>query len=132
MDHFTLNNLQIGGKISSIRFNTAHSSKGTEAEHVFLVDIISGTYGFPCEIDESDVLEIAKRNHISNQLEEERRLFYVALTRSKNYLYIYTREKNQSQFLKEIENYVQRPETINYIDFKSQKPKSPQLADFLD
>ena len=93
-------NIPIHEKFGGIRFYSAHKSKGSEANYVILIDIISGMYGFPCEISDSSVLEIAKRNVNANHFEEERRLFYVALTRSKNYLYIYTRENENSIFIK--------------------------------
>ena len=44
-------------KTKGVRFYTAHKSKGSQAKHVFLLDIISGIYGFPCEIEDSSVLE---------------------------------------------------------------------------
>ena len=91
-----------------IRFCTAHSSKGLEANHVIILDVNSGLYGFPCEIQDSSVLEIAKRYKIRGFIQEERRLFYVALTRSKEHIYIYTVQGHNSVFLDEIKNYVTR------------------------
>ena len=93
-------------KRGGIRFCTAHSSKGLEANHVIILDVNSGLYGFPCEIQDSSVLEIAKRYKIRGFIEEERRLFYVALTRSKEHIYIYTVQGHNSVFLDEIKNYV--------------------------
>lgn len=95
-------------KINGIRFNTVHSSKGSEAKHVIILEVISGTYGFPCEIKDSCILEPAKLNVSDNTFDEERRLFYVALTRSKRYLYIYTYKSRHSIFLDEIETYLEK------------------------
>ncbi len=100
-----------------IRFYTAHRSKGTEAEHVILLDIISGVYGFPCELEDPTILEIAKRSKTEKPLEEERRLFYVALTRGKKQLYIYTCKNAHSRFLKELSGFLEPMEKIEFIQF---------------
>lgn len=100
-----------------IRFYSAHKSKGTQAKHVFLIDVISGTYGFPCEIENDSVLAIAKNPRNQESFEEERRLFYVALTRSKEFLYIYTNKNSKSLFLTEIAEYLEPPKPINFFDF---------------
>ncbi|MBD3213515.1 MAG: AAA family ATPase [Candidatus Lokiarchaeota archaeon] len=91
---------------SGIRFYSAHRSKGSESEHVILLDIVSGLYGFPCEIQDSSVLDLARRNKTKSHIEEERRLFYVALTRSKKFLYVFTVEDNESLFIEEIEPFM--------------------------
>ncbi|TFF87416.1 MAG: hypothetical protein EU548_10340 [Promethearchaeota archaeon] len=91
-----------------VRFYSAHKSKGSESQHVILTDMTSGLYGFPCEIQDSSVMEVAKRFESDSFIDEERRLFYVALTRSKKFLYIYSNEKNNSLFLNEINPYLMR------------------------
>jgi ssDNA-binding Zn-finger/Zn-ribbon topoisomerase 1 len=91
-----------------VRFYSAHKSKGSESQHVILTDMTSGLYGFPCEIQDSSVMEVAKRFESDGFIDEERRLFYVALTRSKKFLYIYSMEKNNSMFLNEINPYLMR------------------------
>jgi len=91
-----------------VRFYSAHKSKGTESQHVILTDMTSGLYGFPCEIQDSSVMELAKRFESDGFIDEERRLFYVALTRSKKFLYIYSMEETNSMFLNEINPYLMR------------------------
>jgi len=91
-----------------VRFYSAHKSKGSESQHVILTDMTSGLYGFPCEIQDSSVMELAKRFESDGFIDEERRLFYVALTRSKKFLYIYSMEQNNSMFLNEINPYLMR------------------------
>ncbi|PIN89106.1 hypothetical protein COU60_04525 [Candidatus Pacearchaeota archaeon CG10_big_fil_rev_8_21_14_0_10_34_76] len=86
---------------------SVHSSKGLEAKHVIMLDVISGTYGFPSEIKDSSVLEMARNNKKRDIFEEERRLFYVALTRSKEFVYMFTIKDRQSIFLKEIKDYIE-------------------------
>ena len=95
-------------KAGGVRFYSAHSAKGSECKHVILTDITSGLYGFPCEIQDSSVMEVAKRFKPQKYIEEERRLFYVALTRSKRYLYLYSIEGNNSIFLDEIKSHLMK------------------------
>ena len=95
-------------KHGGVRFYSAHKSKGSESQHVILTDMTSGLYGFPCEIQDSSVMELAKRFESDGFIDEERRLFYVALTRSKKFLYIYSIEQSNSMFLNEINPYLLR------------------------
>ncbi len=95
-------------KRGGVRFYSAHKSKGSESQHVILTDMTSGLYGFPCEIQDSSVMELAKRFESDGFIDEERRLFYVALTRSKKFLYIYSMEQSNSMFLNEINPYLMR------------------------
>jgi DNA helicase-4 len=91
---------------NKVRLLTAHRSKGLEAKVVFLLNATKGTYGFPSEIEDSSLYEPARENYpIQDQKEEERRLFYVAMTRAIEDLYIYTWEPAMSEFLKEIADY---------------------------
>jgi len=91
---------------NKVRLLTAHRSKGLEAKVVFLLNVTKGTYGFPCEIEDSSICEPARENYPpQDQKEEERRLFYVAMTRAIEDLYIYTWEPAISEFLKEITDY---------------------------
>jgi len=88
----------------SIRFITAHSSKGTEADYVILVGMKSGVYGFPCQIVDDPLLDLvlAKADDFPNA--EERRLFYVAVTRARKEAYLLSDRTNMSEFVTEILN----------------------------
>lgn len=95
-------------EINKVRVQTIHKSKGTQAMHVFILGMTSGVLGFPSDIVDDSVLEIIKplvSNTDAN--EEERRLFYVALTRSKRYLYLYTQDGAESIFLNEIKEAIE-------------------------
>lgn len=92
----------------AIRLLTAHKCKGLEAKVVLILDVVSGDFGFPSEIEDPSILMPARdSNNLTDQKEEERRLFYVAITRAKEDLYIYTREETRSEFLDEIKNHAQ-------------------------
>jgi DNA helicase IV len=91
---------------NAIRLLTVHKCKGLEAKVVFVLDVVSREFGFPSEIEDSSILEVARGDNGIQDSEEERRLFYVAITRAKEDLYIYTRLPEQSKFIGEISRYV--------------------------
>jgi DNA helicase-4 len=99
---------------SGVRVLTVHKAKGLEAKVVFILNVIKDVYGFPSEIEDSSILEPARENYPrQGQKEEERRLFYVALSRAKEDLNIYTWEPAISEFLDEIKDYTVE-ERLNY------------------
>ncbi len=83
----------------NIRFLTVHSSKGLEEENVIILNVIDDTLGFPNQIRENNILSYITTY---NEQEEERRLFYVALTRAKNRVYLFTIKNKESIFIKEL------------------------------
>ena len=85
-----------------IEFMTIHSSKGLGYDDVILLNAEEGEKGFPSQMEDEPLLSVFERSGAS--LSEERRLFYVALTRTKNRIFIlcpYT-EPNRSTFVREI------------------------------
>lgn len=98
------------GKIYSTKYNkqvklqflTAHSSKGLSAENVIIINAKDDIYGFPSKVDDDPILNLVVSNDQSYNYAEERRLFYVALTRTKNRVFIITPEKRPSEFIKEL------------------------------
>jgi DNA helicase-4 len=89
---------------NAIQLMTVHQSKGLQARCIIMLDITSGLYGFPSQIQDPDILNPATL-HAFNGLEEERRLFYVALTRATEEIHIYTQTENLSPFIEEIEDF---------------------------
>ncbi|MCH5327185.1 MAG: HRDC domain-containing protein, partial [Duncaniella sp.] len=85
-----------------LQFLTAHSSKGLSADNVIIINAKDELYGFPSKIEDDPVLNLVVSNDTSYNYAEERRLFYVALTRTKNRVYIVTPEKCPSEFIKEL------------------------------
>ena len=95
-------------KRNQIRLMSAHSSKGQQAKVVFILNVVSGRYGFPSEIEDTSIFEPARVNYPKqDQVEEERRLFYVSMTRAEEELVVYTWKLLLSQFLKEIDRFVE-------------------------
>jgi len=68
------------------------------------MNVIDDLYGFPCKIENPFLLEMARYpdEKIQDKEVEERRLFYVALTRAKEKVYIFTKEGMESKFLDQI------------------------------
>lgn len=92
---------------NQIRLMTAHKSKGLQAKVVFILNVVKDLYGFPCEIEDSSIYEPARENYPKqDQKQEERRLFYVAMTRAMEDLIIYTWEPSKSEFLEEIKDHI--------------------------
>ena len=85
-----------------VQFKTIHASKGLEAKIVFILGLTEGSGGFPDIWMEDRIFQIIKKANHDLLLEEERRLFYVAITRAKDKLFLITEKGNESSFLKEI------------------------------
>jgi DNA helicase IV len=66
-----------------VTFRTVHGSKGLEADYIVIAGMTTGSYGFPSTIAEDPVLDLAMPAPESFPRAEERRLFYVALTRAR-------------------------------------------------
>lgn len=98
-----------GNKVKSVKFPklditfmTAHSSKGLGYDDVIIVNGKNETYGFPSKIEDDPVLAFVIKGDCSIDYAEERRLFYVAMTRTKNRVFFIAPEKNPSEFLLEL------------------------------
>lgn len=85
-----------------ITFLTVHRSKGLECEEVILINLTNRMMGFPNKIADDPVLQFVNCVHEFYPYEEERRLFYVALTRTKSYVYLFVPKKNPSIFVEEL------------------------------
>lgn len=84
------------------RFRTIHSAKGLEADYVIVPNLAAGTYGFPSEITDDPVLALALTDVETYPYAEERRLFYVALTRARRGVLLLSPENNASSFVTEL------------------------------
>ncbi len=90
-----------------IYFLTVHRSKGLEEENVILINVEDKLMGFPNKMIDDQVLKYVKNYKEYYPYEEERRLFYVALTRTKNNIYIMVNNSLESVFVKEIKKLIQ-------------------------
>ena len=91
---------------NSINYLTVHSAKGLEAENVILINMTDRIYGFPNQIQNNKLLEELHPSDKEILFAEERRLFYVALTRTKNKIYIMVPLFGKSIFIKELKKMI--------------------------
>ncbi|MEP1095967.1 MAG: ATP-dependent helicase [Cyclobacteriaceae bacterium] len=82
------------------RAKTIHGSKGLEAKIVFIVGLRDGE--FPNVWQSDRIFQIVKEENVDLLEEEERRLFYVALTRAKESVFLLSEQGNESTFIDEI------------------------------
>lgn len=86
----------------AINFKTVHASKGLEAEYVYVLGLIESRRGFPSQIEDDPVLQLAMPDPETFAMAEERRLFYVALTRASRQVRLYTSLEKPSRFVTEL------------------------------
>ena len=85
-----------------LTFMTAHASKGLGFDDVIIINCINGTFGFPSKIQNDPVMKHVLIEDKTYDFAEERRLFYVAMTRTKNRVFFVAPQKMPSEFLIEI------------------------------
>lgn len=85
-----------------MRFLTVHRSKGLEADHVVILRAVRGRMGFPAEIIDDSLLDLVLPEPEPFQHAEERRLFYVALTRARHSVTILADREAPSSFAIEL------------------------------
>lgn len=84
-----------------IEFLTVHKSKGLEADYVIILQCNKDTYGFPSLVSDDPVLNYVLTKSDQYPYGEERRLFYVAITRAKVKTYILYGRRFPSVFVDE-------------------------------
>ncbi len=90
----------------NIKFLTVHSAKGLGFDQVILINAIDDTYGFPSKVKDDEIISILNNDFEENiAYAEERRLFYVAITRTKNKVFILAPDYRVSSFITEIREY---------------------------
>lgn len=93
---------QTFGDRITVTFMTIHGSKGLEADYVVLPRLTKGAYGFPSGIEDDPILQLAMPQGDTHPHAEERRLFYVALTRARRSVALFTVEHRVSEFVTEL------------------------------
>lgn len=103
----------LGFEDVDIKFITIHKSKGLEADNIILLNLKNHLFGFPNKMTDDPMLSLLLSDDEEYRFAEERRLFYVALTRT----------KNEAVLLIPTETSVFAEELINDNDFLSIKDK---------
>ncbi|WP_172840680.1 UvrD-helicase domain-containing protein [Sphingobacterium sp. B29] len=87
-----------------INYLTVHKAKGLESDIVILINCETGKFGFPAELSDDKILNLLLSGDDNYPNGEERRAFYVALTRAKEKFYFLADKNRQSKFVREIYN----------------------------
>ncbi len=85
-----------------ISYLTVHRSKGLEADNVILINLKNSRSGFPNQIVDDPVLNLLRNTKETFLFAEERRLFYVAMTRTRNRTYMLVPMSKSSRFLDDL------------------------------
>lgn len=103
-----------------IRFLTVHQSKGLEADYVIILNNREAKLGFPAHVKDpplkAELVKIVEELRLDQaSVNEERRLFYVALTRAKKQVILLTVDGKESSFIKELRRKFRQDFTTYYL-----------------
>jgi len=103
-----------------IRFLTVHQSKGLEADYVIILNNREAKLGFPAHVKDpplkAELIKIAEELSLDQaSVNEERRLFYVALTRAKQQVILLTVDGKESSFIMELRRKFRQDFTTYYL-----------------
>lgn len=93
-----------------ITYMTVHKSKGLESDNVIIINLINKKDGFPNKVQDEKITRLVTKKQDLYPHSEERRLFYVALTRTKNNVYLLIPKQNSSIFVKELKTIINKIE----------------------
>ena len=98
----------------NISYSTVHGSKGLEEDYVIIINADDSRLGFPNKMEDDELLDMVLSSNSNYEYAEERRLWYVALTRTRSYTYIIASAESPSIFVEEIKNQclIMNPSTI--------------------
>ena len=104
-------------------FSTVHRAKGREADYVVVLDLKEGRWGFPSRIEDNSLLELVLPpvSERAYPFAEERRLFYVAMTRARIGAYLITDPARPSKFVTELS---QQSDSLRLLDARA--PECPR------
>ena len=91
----TFSNIEVSGQ-------SFHRAKGLEADYTILLDVSEGNYGVPSRIEDDELLNLVIPRPETFAYAEERRLFYVALTRASRGVYLVTDSRQPSRYIREL------------------------------
>lgn len=98
------------GRPNCVPIMSVHKSKGLQAKVVMILNVDKDLYGFPCELANPEIFQPAIKNNDGLRKQEERRLFYVAVTRAKEEVIMYSQKCSESEFITEIKDFIKREE----------------------
>ena len=87
---------------NNMKYLTIHKSKGLESENTIIINLENKYDSIPSKIEENEYLKYVKPEIDNFKYSEERRLFYVALTRCKSNNILLVKKDNPSIFISEL------------------------------
>lgn len=101
---------------------SVHASKGLEADYVVILGNEAGKFGFPSSIEDDPIIDLVLAEPEEFTFAEERRLYYVAMTRAKDEVHFFASQTNRSLFIEELLK--ENKESIEEIGAISQEQES--------
>ncbi|MBE6148927.1 MAG: hypothetical protein E7167_05555 [Firmicutes bacterium] len=99
---FQINESTLIYKNHPLKYLTIHSAKGLESKYVILLNMSNKTYGMPNKLENHPILNYASNETDNYPYAEERRVFFVAITRCKIKTFILVPKATPSVFIKEL------------------------------
>ena len=90
--------------LADVKFSSVHGAKGLEADFVVIVGLEAGRNGFPADKPDDSFQEMFLPPKEAYPFAEERRLFYVALTRARHRVYLLFDAVSHSPFIRELKS----------------------------
>lgn len=109
----------------TLRLLSVHGSKGLEADFVILPGVDSGFRGFPDERPPEPLLDLVLPK-LLDPIEEERRLFYVGLTRARHQAIVLTNAIRPSEFVLHLEELYKTSTDIEWIKHRDKRKPCPK------
>ena len=107
-DNSRFSEIKIKGK--KVRLMSVHSAKGLESDYIIIIGCKGGIHGFPSLIEDDPVLKYVLSTADDFENAEERRVFYVAITRAKKCAYVLYDYNNRSAFVDEFISHYSKAE----------------------
>lgn len=103
-----------------MEYMTIHASKGKEKDNVIILNFNNALLGIPNKISDDPILELVLSTSDTYRYGEERRLLYVAMTRTKNEVFLITSQSRPSEFLQDFdEDQYSEQVPVDYTEGKS-------------
>ena len=87
-----------------ISYSTIHSAKGLQWDYVLIAGLTSNaaTYSFPSSFTDDPLIDLLRVSPELHAFSEERRVFYVAMTKARHAVYLLAPKVGESSFLREL------------------------------
>jgi len=87
---------------AKLTFMTSFNSKGLGFDNVIVLNLFEGKFGFPSQLENDPIMKLVPFEGGAAPYADERRLFYIALTRARNRVYLMAPQNRPSRFLVEL------------------------------